>query len=154
MTGRASSRSCSTSARTTGCRPRSRVLSLIHGDRAVVVPFTRLQRQPVVAFDDGGTPLVAFYRRGVKSSLDAGEIADSRDVGTATAFDRRVAGRTLTFQTSGDAVFRDRETGSTWDITGLARSGPLAGRRLVPVRHDVQFRFAVAAFLPDVRILR
>ena len=134
--------------------PKERVLSLIRGRRAVVVPFSRLQREPVMMLDQGGTPVVVLYRRGVKSSLDADAIADSREVGTATAFDRRVGGRTLTFQSAANGGFRDRETGSSWDITGVAHSGPLAGRRLTPVRHDVQFWFAVAAFLPDARILR
>jgi hypothetical protein len=134
--------------------PKERVLSLLGGARAVVVPFSRLQREPVIDLDDGGGPVVAFYRRAVKSSLDAGRTVDSRDVGTATAFDRRLDGRSLTFSATGDGVFRDRQTGSSWDVTGVALSGPLAGRRLVPVRHDVQFWFAVAAFVPDVRILR
>ncbi len=134
--------------------PKERVLSLITGDRAVVVPFSRLQHQPVVSLDRDGTPVVVLYRRGVKSSLDADAIADSRDVGTAAAFDRRVDGRTLTFEAMGDGLFRDHEMGSSWDITGLALSGPFAGRRLAPVRHDVQFWFAVAAFLPHVRVLR
>lgn len=31
--------------------------------------------------------------------------------------------------------------------------GPLAGERLPQVRHDQQFWFALAAFLPDARIL-
>jgi hypothetical protein len=134
--------------------PKERVLSLLGGARAVVVPFSRLQREPVADIADGGTPVVAFYQRSVKSSLDADRIADSRDVGTATAFDRRLDGRALTFDAAGDGVFRDRQTGSSWDITGLAHSGPLAGRQLAAVRHDVQFWFAVAAFVPDARILR
>jgi hypothetical protein len=34
------------------------------------------------------------------------------------------------------------------------RPGPLAGRRLQPVVSDQQFWFALAAFLPDARIVR
>ena len=33
------------------------------------------------------------------------------------------------------------------------RAIPLKGSRLRPVRHDQQFWFALAAFLPDARIL-
>jgi Protein of unknown function (DUF3179) len=95
-----------------------------------------------------------LFEHGVRSSLDAGVIAESRDVGTATAFDRRLDRRVLSFVSDGSGRARDRETGSTWDITGSAIAGPLAGRRLRPVRHDVQFWFAVAAFLPDATIVR
>lgn len=81
-------------------------------------------------------------------------IEDSRDIGTATAFDRRVDGRALTLAPMGADAFRDAQTGSTWDITGTASAGPLAGRRLKPVRHDVQFWFAIAAFVPGARIIQ
>ncbi len=135
--------------------PKARVISLADGDSAVVVPFERLRKEPVVSLEAGGAPVVVFHAPGVKSALDAAEIADSRDAGTATAFDRRLGGRTLRFVPGPNAdAFRDRETGSAWDITGRAVSGPLAGRRLTQVQHDVQFWFAVAAFLPDVRIAR
>jgi hypothetical protein len=94
-----------------------------------------------------------FYKRRVTSPLDASSIADSRDVGTAVAFDRRVNGRSLSFEPSGDGLV-DNETGSRWDIAGRAVDGELAGTRLAPVRHDQQFWFALAAFLPDARIDR
>ena len=118
------------------------------------MPFSRLAREPVVNESAGDNPVVFLYKRGVVSPLDAPSIADSRDVGTATAFDRRVDGRASAFEPVRDGVLRDRRTGSRWDITGLARGGPLAGRRLTPVRQDVQFWFAVAAFVPRTRILR
>jgi hypothetical protein len=134
--------------------PKERVLSLIRGDSATVVPFSRLERKPVVELDADGDPVVVLFKRGVRSALDADSIADSRDAGTATALDRRVDGRELTLTPAGEGRFRDSETGSTWDITGRAVTGPLAGKQLRPVRHDVQFWFALAAFLPDARIVR
>jgi hypothetical protein len=66
----------------------------------------------------------------------------------------RVAGRLLRFDSGGRGVFVDAQTSSRWDLTGRAVSGPLEDRRLRPLRHDQQFWFAVAAFLPDGRILR
>jgi hypothetical protein len=134
--------------------PKERVLSLINGDRALVMPFTSLEHRPVAHVDFDGDPVVVLFKHGVRSSLDGPVIADSRDVGTATAFDRRVDGRPLSFTPAGDGRFRDVETRSTWDITGTAIAGRLAGRRLQPVRHDVQFWFALAAFLPDAKIVR
>lgn len=59
--------------------------------------------------------------------------------GTAVVYDRRVAGRTLSFGVSGmlyrDAlVMYDRETGSLWShVDGRALQGPLAGEVLQPV---------------------
>lgn len=59
--------------------------------------------------------------------------------------------RTLTFARRG-RDFVDNETRSTWPITGLAVDGPLRGRRLRPLRHDEQFWFSLAAFVPEARI--
>jgi hypothetical protein len=118
-----------------------------------VVPFSRLAREPVVEVEVGGLPVVVPYKRGVVSPLDTSCIADSREIGTAVAFDRRVDGRMLSFAPGGDG-FVDQETGSLWDFAGRAVRGELAGTRLRHVRHDQQFWFALAAFVPDARIER
>jgi hypothetical protein len=96
-----------------------------------------------------------FYRRGVASALDAEQIGDSRDVGTAAAFEPRLGDRALPFiadPVSGQ--FTDAQTGSRWDMTGAALSGPLQGRHLVPVRHDEQYWFGLPAFVPDATLVR
>jgi hypothetical protein len=131
--------------------PKERVVAVFAADETVVVPFSRLVREPVVQTEAGGRPVVVLYKRGVVSPLDAPVIEGSRDVGTAAAFDARVDGRRLTFEQR-DGHFLDRETGSRWDIAGRAVAGELAGERLRPVRHDQQFWFALAAFVPDARI--
>lgn len=57
----------------------------------------------------------------------------------AAIYDRSVEGRVLTFENSGalwrdTLVLKDRETGTYWTAaTGVALSGPLAGRRLTPL---------------------
>ena len=124
----------------------------VFGRREIVVfPFSRLVKEPVVNEEVQGRPVVVLYKRGVVSPLDQSSIEASRDVGTAAAFDRRLGSRTLSFVRR-EGRFVDRETGSRWDITGTATVGPLRGRRLAPVRHDEQFWFALAAFLPEARI--
>lgn len=133
--------------------PKERVCAATVGRDTVVVPFSRLARHPAVEESVGGRPVAFLYARGVASALDRQSIADSKDAGTAAAFDRRVGARTLDFVASG-AVFRDRQTGSAWDITGRAVAGPLRGSQLTPVQHDEQFWFALAAFLPKARIAR
>jgi hypothetical protein len=132
---------------------KERVVAIFTNDETVVVPFGRLARDPVVELDAGGRRVVVLYKRGVVSPLDAPSIAGSRDVGTAAAFDPRVGGRPLSFERRSGG-FADRETGSRWDIAGRAVAGELAGEQLTPVRHDQQFWFALAAFVPDARIER
>jgi hypothetical protein len=133
--------------------PKERVVSVTVGRDTAVVPFSRLARSPVASFRVGATPAVVLYARGVASPLDGGAVADGRDVGTAGAFDARLDGRTLRFQSRGGTVI-DAQTGSTWDVTGRAVAGPLRGQRLAPLRHDEQFWFAIAAFVPRARIVR
>ena len=132
--------------------PKERVAAAFVGDEVAVVPFPRLARERVVNAEVGGRPLVFLFKPGVRSALDAGAINDSKDVGTAAAFERTLDGRELELRADGDG-FVDREGGSRFDITGRAVSGPLEGRRLPQVRHDQQFWFALAAFVPDARIL-
>jgi uncharacterized protein DUF3179 len=131
--------------------PKERVVAIFAEDETVVVPFSRLEREPVVETEAGGRPVVVFYKRGVVSPLDAPVIDGSRDIGTAAAFDQRLGGRRLNFERRDGGVV-DRETGSRWDIAGWAVAGELAGERLEPVRHDQQFWFALAAFVPNARI--
>jgi hypothetical protein len=131
--------------------PKERVVALLGAQPAVAVPFSRLGREPVVELVVAGSPAVVFYERGVASPIDADAIQKSRDVGTAGAFDRRLRGRTLSFARRG-ARFVDRETGSTWDVTGRALAGRLRGERLRPLQHDQPFWFALAAFEPEARI--
>ena len=134
-------------------QPKERLAVFSDGD-TVVVPFSRLTREPVVHARVGGAPIIVLFRRGVASALDADAIRDSRDVGTAGAFDARLGGRVLSFAAVPGGRFTDRQSGSTWDITGRAIEGPLRGSRLRPLRHDAQFWFALAAFVPRARLLR
>jgi hypothetical protein len=132
--------------------PMERVVAVFAGGRAAVVPFSTLTRHPVVTGAVGGQPLVVLYARGVVSVLDESAIARSRDVGAAAVFDPRVNGRTLTFTPAGSGTFRD-QTGTTWNLAGRAIRGPLRRRHLRALRHDEQFWFALAAFVPHARLL-
>lgn len=68
----------------------------------------------------------------------------------ALAFERDVAGQRLSFEVVEATAFpfqiRDRETGTLWDLTGAAVSGPLAGARLDPIATYSAMWFAWAAF--------
>jgi hypothetical protein len=132
--------------------PMARVLGVRAGDGTLAVPYSLLRRRPVVDTRLGRRPVAIFYQRAVLSPLDATRIDDSREVGTAVAYDRRLDRRTLSFEdVRGHAV--DRQTRSTWDISGRAVSGPLRGRSLRPLLQNSQFWFALSAFVPHVRVL-
>jgi hypothetical protein len=85
--------------------------------------------------------------------MDDENLAAGRDVGATVVFDRRLDGRTLTFELGGGSI-HDRETDSTWDRAGRAVAGALMGRRLAAVPHGTPFWFAWAAFRADTRVVR
>ena len=96
----------------------------------------------------GELPVAIFWKSGTASALDSSTIANGRDVGTTGVFDRQVNSQVLTFTALENGLFLDQETGSTWDILGLAVDGPLAGNKMVPMAHHDTFWFAWAAFVP------
>jgi hypothetical protein len=112
------------------------------------VGFEVLQRERVVNAARDGTPFVVFWEAGAASALDAGQIAQGRDVGQTAVYDRRVGDRSLTFRAV-QGGFQDRETGSRWDLAGRAVAGPLQGQRLRAIPHGNHFWFAWIVFRPD-----
>ena len=94
-------------------------------------------------------PVVLFWKAGTASALDSGSIANGRDVGTTGVFSAKVEDQILTFTALEDGLFRDQETGSTWDIFGKALDGSLAGSSLTRLPHHDTFWFAWAAFVSD-----
>ncbi len=132
-------------------RPLERVVTVSIGADDVAYPFSVLEGVRVVDDTVGGREIVVLFEKGVTSALDQTAIAESRDVGTAGVFDRRINGRTLTFaRVAGEFV--DAQTGSTWNILGAAVAGPLKGTRLGPVVHGQHFWFAWAVFRPKTRV--
>lgn len=102
--------------------PREVVAGVRVGGAAKAYPMTALRRQgPVLVDTVAGVPLVLVLA------------GDGRSV---RAFERTVDGRELQlFARAGGATLRmvDAETGSEWDFSGAAVSGPLQGRRLEKV---------------------
>lgn len=120
---------------------------------AVVYPLERVRREVPLNDRVAGRPVVMFHDPGVVSVLDQAGISSSREVGASAVFDRRVDGRTLSFETdSRPGLVSDRQTGTLWDIAGRAVGGELAGSRLRRIVADDQFWFAIAAFFTDVEI--
>jgi len=84
------------------------------------------------------------------ADVDA-EVARSRAVGATGVFSAIVDGKRLYFDRVPEG-FRDRETGSTWNLLGHALNGPMAGKRLRAIPHVDAFWFAWAAFNPATSV--
>lgn len=128
-----------------------RVLGVFSDQDAAAYPLSVIAEKGVIEDTFEGQKIVIFYEPGQVSALDQGEIAESREVGSAAMFKPEVAGRTLTFSYQ-EGVITDNETGSEWDVFGRAIKGALAGEQLEPVLSHVHFWFAWAAFRPDTTV--
>ncbi len=131
-----------------------RVAGVRIAGQAVAYPLPLLMERRVVADVVGGQPIVVFWTPGTRSALDQRRIDESRDVGAFAVFDPQVDGERLQFSPDPDdpLMFRDRRSGSVWNIFGRALSGPLAGTRLTPIVHGTHLWFAWAAFHPDTAV--
>jgi hypothetical protein len=115
-------------------------------------PFATVAAAGAINDEVNGTPLVILHKPGVASALDASAISEGRDVGSVAVFDRRIAGRALTFVANGDGTYRDEETGSVWNILGEAIAGELQGKQLTRQLAFDHFWFAWAAFHPQTAV--
>jgi len=131
--------------------PKERVVAVSLGGEDVAYPYSVLLRRRVAMDAVAGKPIVVFYRPGTVSALNSASIPDSRDVGATGVFRTELDGRSLQFTFTSGAIV-DAETGSQWNVLGMATSGPLLGRQLDPVLHADHFWFAWAAFKPHTRI--
>lgn len=131
-----------------------RIVALENSDEHLAVPFSILAEERVANVQVGGLDVVVFWAPGTASAVDHATIARGRDVGSSTTFAPELGGRGLRFEPAGDGLFRDRETGSTWNLSGSATAGPLAGAQLTEIVHGNHFWFAWAVFRPETEIWR
>jgi hypothetical protein len=111
-------------------RPRLVVVGVSLNGRAKAYPFARLREENPVIDTLGGVPLVLVVGDDQKS---------------IRVFERTLDGRRLEFLAKVGATplrLVDAETGSEWDFTGTAVSGPLEGQKLgrstTPRRHSTR----------------
>ena len=131
--------------------PKERVAAVTIGEVDVAFPFSILEKERVVNYTINGQDLVVFFKFGTLSALDRSSIQDSRDVGATGVFDALLDGKKLTFRADGNN-FVDNETGSVWNILGMATDGPLTGEKLTPIVHANHFWFSWGTFKPDTKI--
>lgn len=104
----------------TGCAA-APVLGVVLGGAAEAWSYPQLARQQVLDATLGGRPLVVVFRPAGTHS--GGEV-----------FESVVHGKMLFFRAKSNGMV-DVETGSSWNLSGVATAGPLAGSRLAPVAH-------------------
>jgi hypothetical protein len=128
-----------------------RVVALDINDDPIAYTYESLEDERIIHDTVGGEAVVIFFQFGTASALDGSSISGSRDVGATGVFRPSANGQALTFGIAGDNIV-DEQTGSTWNILGLATDGQLAGTQLELLPHANHFWFAWAAFKPDTRI--
>ena len=109
--------------------PRTLVVGVTAGNGAKAYPMDAIIKQSPIVDDVGGVPIV---------------LMSAKDQKSVRAFERVVDGRTLEILLkpgASELVFVDTETGSEWDFSGKAISGPLSGRQLkkVSILNDYWF---------------
>ncbi len=122
-------------------RTRNFGLSVVVRFKSKLYPYSELRETPVVNDRLNGAEVVVYY---------------SRDHGTATAWRRKLDGRSLTFALSaktdsrGNELMKDNQTGSLWNwLTGVAVAGPLKGRELAQLAYNPILSDRFRAFYPD-----
>jgi hypothetical protein len=133
-------------------RPLERVVTIQDGEKSKAYPLSILRRERLMEGRVNSRDFVIFYRKGAVSSVDSKRIADSGDVGSATVFSPYLHQKRLRFTLRNDLI-TDTETGSHWNLFGIATDGPLAGNHLTPIDHGTYFAFAWLIFRPDTEIV-
>lgn len=134
-------------------KPMERVLSLRSNDKTMLFDLTSLKDKPVVNSEFEDTRFVIFAFEDMNSALDGSDISASRLIPSAAVYNAIVDDRQLTFEIN-DGVVTDSETGSEWNIFGIAEKGELAGKQLEQLDHGVHFAFAWLAFDPEAEIFQ
>jgi len=128
-----------------------RVIDIQVDEKYKIYPLSVLAKKKVIHDEFNGVKVVLFYQQGTVSILDAREIRNSKAIGTSTIFSPILDGKELSFTKKG-AYFVDEQSGSKWDITGLAVKGQLKGKQLSIEPHSNHFAFAWLGFFPESEI--
>lgn len=126
------------------------VLAGLIGGDAMAYPVTTLKEATLINDTVDDVPVLALWQAGAVSALDSERIDNSNEIGTAALYRRTLDDDTvLTFSVTDEGVIVDDQTGSIWNVFGLAESGALEGTQLRQVVAGVHFWFAWSAFRPD-----
>ncbi len=126
--------------------PMTRVIG-VGEDSPVAIPRQVVEAAGVLQIEVDGASATVWHLSGTTSALDAPQVADGRDIGAVAAYLTAE-----TFKRTADG-FIDEATGSTWNILGVAVSGPRRGEQLQPITSLDTFWFAWSAYFPDTELL-
>lgn len=132
--------------------PTEHVLAGLVGGKAIAYPFSILAQKRVINDTVGDEPVVALWQDGTVSALDNQVIDESRVVGSAALYNRKLEGQVLTFQLGDDGIVYDDQTNSAWNMFGRAVEGELTGSQLQREIAGPHFWFAWIAFRPDTAL--
>ena len=131
---------------------KERVVGVSSGPDSVAVVRSSLIGTDPLEVSVGDRTLVLWHRPGQASALDASTVAGGADIGTVGVYVPVVEAQRLHFEADGSG-FRDRETGSSWNVLGQATAGPLQGAELRAYPHLDTFWFAWASFHVETAVL-
>jgi hypothetical protein len=120
--------------------PRTVVVGVTLNGRAKAYPFPLLREESPVLDTLGGVPIV----------LVVGE-----DQKSIRVFERTIDGKKIELLARADATplrLVDAETGSEWDFSGSALTGPLAGRTLTKVKSLKEYWFDWKIYQPATAV--
>jgi hypothetical protein len=115
-------------------KPKSWIIGIATADGAKAYDWNRLVATGVINDSVAAMPVVL--------TLES-------DTATFHAFDRRVAGKTLTFRKVAAGNWMDNNTNSEWDADGLCTSGPLKGQLLGRIQSYQEFWHSWNTFHPN-----
>ncbi len=118
-------------------KPRALIAGIVVNGKAIAYPIDELKKQRLVINTIDATPIFVVL---------------SDDNKSVRVFDRSVDDRTLEFFVKADTTplqFVDAETGSTWDFSGKAISGSLAGKQLRKISVLKDYWFDWKLYHPD-----
>jgi hypothetical protein len=124
--------------------PRTLIAGLVVNGKAAAYPLPALEKQRLILDSIGSD-------RGVRHIF----IVLGDDNKSVRAFDRTLDGRTLEFYVKPETSpiqLTDGETQTTWDFTGKAISGPLAGKQLKKIFAMKDFWFDWKIYNPNTKV--
>jgi hypothetical protein len=133
-------------------KPMDRVAVLKANKGYKAYAYSRLEESGVVHDTVNSQPIVFFTKKNTKSPLDKRLISQSRLILSAQAFHPVIDGNQVDFYVSLDGKILDRQTHSTWTLTGHAIEGIFKGKQLQSVPTETHFAFAWFVFRPDTEI--
>jgi hypothetical protein len=131
--------------------PMEKVIGVRTDEEVKGYPYQVTREKRVLHDTVGGEPIVIFHLDGMASALDEREIHRSRDDGATGVFSPIVNGEVLEFDFINGEI-RDKNTGSLWNISGSAVSGPLTDKQLNTMVYGDYFAFAWLVFYPETKI--